>query len=191
MNSLIGVTPVPWSSLLPYRYVIGFGHALIICGTLIWIPSNSDRLITMGFLSALLILSLFDCLQGLIYDRLLLPLTVLGLVASYLDGMSMADLVSGAITGGGLLYLLRFVTQGGLGLGDVKFGGVLGIWLGLSGIIPALFFAFLFGGLTALFFLFRHHRGHDTLPFGPFLSLGALTVFFAGEEILAVYGSFL
>ena len=190
MNSLIGVTPVPWSSLLPYRYVLGFGHALIICGTLIWIPSNSDRLITMGFLSAL-ILSLFDCLQGLIYDRLLLPLTVLGLVASYLDGMSMADLVSGAITGGGLLYLLRFVTQGGLGLGDVKFGGVLGIWLGLSGIIPALFFAFLFGGLTALFFLFRHHRGRDTLPFGPFLSLGALTVFFAGEEILAVYGSFL
>ena len=191
MNALIGVTPVPWSALLPYRYLLGFGHILILCGTLMFIPSNSDRLITMGFLSVLLILSLFDCLHGLIYDRLLLPLAVLGFAASYLDGMSVTDLVSGALTGAGLLYLLRFVTRGGLGLGDVKFAGVLGIWLGLAGIIPALFFAFLFGGLTALFLLLRHRRGRDTLPFGPFLSLGALTVFFAGEEILAVYGSFL
>jgi leader peptidase (prepilin peptidase)/N-methyltransferase len=76
---------------------------------------------------------------------------------------------------GGFLLGTALVRPGGMGLGDVKLGGVLGLYLG-PGVVAALLIAFAAGAVAGLALLLRHGWGARTraLPFAPFLSVGAL-----------------
>jgi leader peptidase (prepilin peptidase)/N-methyltransferase len=64
-----------------------------------------------------------------------------------------------------------------MGLGDVKLAAVLGLYLG-RGVIAALLVAFVSGSLIGLVLIARNGWAarSRTIPFAPFLSLGALAV---------------
>jgi Flp pilus assembly protein protease CpaA len=70
---------------------------------------------------------------------------------------------------------VHFVTQGGLGMGDVKLSGVVALALGYPATVTAIVTGLWAAGLYAVFLLVRH-RSHrpKTLPLGPFLALGGL-----------------
>jgi prepilin signal peptidase PulO-like enzyme (type II secretory pathway) len=64
-----------------------------------------------------------------------------------------------------------------MGLGDVKLAAVLGLYLG-RGVLAALLLAFFSGSLFGLALIARHGWAARwrTIPFVPFISLGALAV---------------
>ena len=61
----------------------------------------------------------------------------------------------------------------GMGMGDVKLAGAMGLYLGLS-VIPALLVAFLSGSLVGIVILAREGAAgrKKAVPFGVFLALG-------------------
>ncbi len=91
------------------------------------------------------------------------------------------------LVGAGLLYyVLWFVYPRGLGFGDVRLSGILGIALGYVGtavLVVGVYAGFLLGGIGgALLTLVRVvHRKH--VPFGPFMLVGALLGLLAGDWI--------
>jgi leader peptidase (prepilin peptidase)/N-methyltransferase len=74
-------------------------------------------------------------------------------------------------------FILRFAYPPGMGFGDVKLAGVLGIYLGYLGwghLFAGTFLAFLLGGLWSIALL-AARRGtlKSSIPFGPFMLAGA------------------
>lgn len=86
---------------------------------------------------------------------------------------------------GGLIV----ITKGrGMGGGDFKMGIFLGLALGMPGAILSLMLAFLLGSLVGIvLLLLRLKRFGQTIPFGPFLSIGAIITLFWGERIINWY----
>lgn len=74
-------------------------------------------------------------------------------------------------------FLLRVIYPPGMGFGDVKLAGILGMYLGYLGwpyILYATLGAFLLGGLWgAAIILARRGTLKSAIPFGPFMLLGA------------------
>lgn len=85
--------------------------------------------------------------------------------------------------------VLIIITRGkGMGWGDVKFVLFLGLALGFPNGVVAVFLAFLSGAIFSLVLLAlgKKHFG-QTIPFGPFLSLGAFIALLWGSQILNWY----
>ena len=77
-------------------------------------------------------------------------------------------------------FLLALIYPAGMGFGDVKLAGVLGLylgWLGLGrGRQPAAFLGFLFGGVVGGALMVVRRAGRKSqIPFGPFMLAGALS----------------
>ncbi|TLM73338.1 prepilin peptidase [Pseudarthrobacter sp. NamB4] len=74
-------------------------------------------------------------------------------------------------------FILRMVYPPGMGFGDVKLAGVLGMYLGYLGwghLFAGTFLAFLLGGLWSLGLLAaRKGTLKSSIPFGPFMLAGA------------------
>ena len=119
----------------------------------------------------------------------------IGLLALGLLGRdSSADLlraVLGMAAFFGLYFLIALISPGGLGFGDVKLAGVVGLylaWLSWGTWAVGLFAGFVLGGLTAVGLLLIGRAGRSTaLPFGPFMLLGALVAILGGEPIARSY----
>jgi leader peptidase (prepilin peptidase) / N-methyltransferase len=129
------------------------------------------------------ILTAIDIRHGIIPDWLNLSIAGLGLAKAATSDSLFAcaqALCEGIVLGGGFWLLQRFYFSlrkiRGLGLGDVKFIGAAGIWIGFSG-IPILL---LVASLTALLYAGtmrlagRTMTGQTAMPFGPFLAFGLL-----------------
>lgn len=67
-------------------------------------------------------------------------------------------------------------------------GGLVGLAVGSPLVFVALFLAIVGGGIVAAVLLLpRKRRWKENIPFGPFLSLGAMATLFFGENILNWY----
>ena len=96
----------------------------------------------------LLAMAVIDFRTGLLPDKGNLYLAALGLVMATIVG-SLRDALLGALLGAALLFALRTLSRGGIGLGDVKYAAALGIWLGWQGTLLALMLAFALGACLA------------------------------------------
>ncbi len=100
--------------------------------------------------------------------------------------------ISGILSalGVGLFFLiLILVTRGrGMGVGDLKLGIFIGLVLGFPNSLIALLLAFLLGSLVGILLItIRKKHFGQTIPFGPFLSIGAIIALFYGDQILSWY----
>lgn len=140
----------------------------------------------------LLGIALFDYHQGLILNKVLFFMALIGLVANYFClHLSWIDVFSSAFLGVVSLCFLCWLSRGGIGGGDIKFVGVLGIWLGWQAGLLSLFLAFTSGALMGLLLIcLRRKRRQDQIPFGPFLAGAAFISYVYGSEILAFYEVF-
>ena len=122
------------------------------------------------------------------------PIALLLLGGAAIIGGDPFALARAAIGGAGLFvfYLvLALVRPDGMGFGDVKLAGVLGIFLGFLGWAPLVvgaFAAFVFGGLFGLVLIVtgRARRGTG-IPFGPWMLAGAWLGILAGPVIGSAY----
>ncbi|MET0295793.1 MAG: prepilin peptidase [Microbacterium sp.] len=104
-----------------------------------------------------------------------------------------------AAIGGAAMFafyvLLRLIRPAGMGGGDVKLAGVLGLalaWLGWGPLIVGAFAAFLLGGIFGVALVIaRRASGKSAIPFGPWMLAGAWVGIFSGEAIARWYLGFL
>ncbi len=144
-------------------------------------------LFVLPFLTLLVLISLIDLRRYIIPDPLVLALSGLGVARMVLEGSYRFSL-PGALVLFGVFLLLHLLFPQGMGFGDVKFAGSIGLFLGLRLGLLAAFLAFLSGGAVGVLLILLHKKTlKDPLPFGPFLSLGAVVSLFFGERILSWY----
>jgi leader peptidase (prepilin peptidase)/N-methyltransferase len=97
----------------------------------------------------------------------------------------------GWLVSGGTFLLLWLVYPRGMGYGDVRLSGVLGIALGYLGWAPMLsgvYAGFLLGGFGGLLLSLLRVVDRKAYPFGPFMLLGALAGVLLGPYVAAWYG---
>jgi leader peptidase (prepilin peptidase) / N-methyltransferase len=91
--------------------------------------------------------------------------------------------------------VIAFIAPRGMGGGDVKLAGVLGLylgWLGWAQLAVGAFMAFLVGGIVSIGLVLFAGAGRKTkVPFGPFMLVGAFIGIFAGSSIGHGYTSLL
>ena len=89
------------------------------------------------------------------------------------------DSVIGFAIGGGIFLLVYIISRKGLGGGDVKFMAAAGLYLGLSGILPAMFCGTVLAALTGgVLILLKKIGRKDAIPLAPFLYAGILITLF-------------
>lgn len=92
-----------------------------------------------------------------------------------------------------LFGLLILITRGkGMGMGDLKLAAALGLIFGWPDILVVIGVAFVTGSVVGIFEILRHAKTmKSAIPFGPFLALSSIVVFFFGARLLEFYFNFL
>jgi leader peptidase (prepilin peptidase)/N-methyltransferase len=152
---------------------------------------DNDLVLELPFVAALIALAAIDFDHKLLPNKIVYPLAAYGVIATLL--VDRDDLVENLIAGAGAFaFLLAAVIAypRGMGMGDVKLGGAMGLYLGLS-IVPALLAAFLSGSIVGIAIIAREgaEGRKKAVPFGVFLALGGIVGVLAGPELIDVYES--
>jgi leader peptidase (prepilin peptidase)/N-methyltransferase len=127
----------------------------------------------------------------IIPDILSLGGLVLGFAASFLrPSLGWLDSLLGVLAGGGVLYAIawtyeRLRKQEGMGGGDIKLLGMIGAFCGIKGVLFSLICGSFFGVMAGIpLMLVKREGAKYALPFGPFLSLGALLYAMVGAAVI-------
>ena len=148
-----------------------------------------NLLLELPFAALLLAVAGIDLEHKIVPNRLVAPAGVYGVVvAAVIEPAALPESLLAGVGAFSFLLLIALAYPAGMGMGDVKLAGVMGLFLGLS-VVPALLCAFLAGSAVGLSMIVRHgaaarKRG---VPFGPFLALGGLVGLFAGPELIELY----
>jgi leader peptidase (prepilin peptidase)/N-methyltransferase len=108
---------------------------------------------------------------------LLIPLLVIASAVDHQWGSLGRAAIAGAAAFLGF-YILHIAVPKGMGFGDVRLAGVIGIatgWLGLGHAFVGFFAGFVLGAVIGIAFMVATGGGRKTkIPFGPFLAAGAV-----------------
>ena len=136
------------------------------------------------FLAFLLVFQFFlilytvtDLEQQVIFDRMLAPFALIGLLSLPLLGRVASDHLLAALAGGGVFLALAIATRGGIGGGDIKLIAALGLWLGTDQLLAVGCTGMILGGLAAFLLLVtkRRQRG-EMFAYGPYFTVAALVL---------------
>jgi leader peptidase (prepilin peptidase)/N-methyltransferase len=146
------------------------------------------------FISSLLVITFIDIDHKIIPDVISLPGIPIGLAASFvLPAMTFKTALLGILAGGGSLWIVAWTyslitRKEGMGGGDIKLLAMIGAFIGWKGVVFTIFAASVAG--TVLGMIVMLVKGKDlkyAIPFGPFLSIGAMSYLFFGEKVLSWY----
>jgi leader peptidase (prepilin peptidase) / N-methyltransferase len=168
-----------------------------VCALLTWQLGWSPPLPMWLYVGVVgVVLAYVDWRTRLLPTRIIAPsyaiVALLAVLASVLavDWDSLLRAFMGWVVAGGLFFLLWFIYPKGMGYGDVRLSGVLGIalgWLGWAELLVGVYSGFLLGALGggALAVLRVVDRKH--YPFGPFMLVGAVVGVLVGPALAAWY----
>ena len=154
---------------------LGLGLAVALFLGMAVPASVSGKALSCFLLCWLWLLWLIDYRFQFIFDDSLVPLLIMGLVATPWLPFSLWQRLAAGVGAFIVLAALAILGRGALGGGDVKMMAVLGLWLGVNGIITTACIGFILGGVAAIIMLLlRIHGRKDFFAFGPFLIMGAV-----------------
>ncbi|OPX38304.1 MAG: prepilin peptidase [Desulfobacteraceae bacterium 4484_190.1] len=146
------------------------------------------------FIATLVTISFIDIHHTIIPDVLSISGIVAGWAVSIIPGhISLVNSLIGTIAGGGSLFLVAFIYERitgrpGMGGGDLKLLAMIGAWMGWRPLPLIVLISSLTGTIVGIAFLLIAGKNFRTrIPFGPFLSLGAILYFFFGHQITIWY----
>ena len=151
-------------------------------------------LIYFAFVAGLIVITVIDLFHQIIPDLISLPGIAMGLLLSLINpNITFSNSMIGVLIGGGSLFAVATVyhwlfKRVGMGGGDVKLLAMIGAFLGWKAVILTIFLSSLIGSLVGIIVMVS--KGRDfryAIPFGPFLSLGAVFSLFYGQEIISWY----
>jgi leader peptidase (prepilin peptidase)/N-methyltransferase len=153
-----------------------------------------DLAVFLMFVSGLIAISFIDLEFRIIPDTLSLGGVLLGIaLAFFRPSFGYKDALLGILVGGGVLWAIAFVyelvrKQEGMGGGDIKLLAMIGAFCGMKGVLFSLVSGSLFGSLVGIpLMIVKHADAKYALPFGPFLSFGALLYVLVGDRIIYAF----
>lgn len=150
-------------------------------------------LLAWYFIATLVVVFVFDYRYMLILRSVTLPATALAFAGNLALGAPPLGIALGAFVGAGVFQLQFWLSKGRwIGGGDVHLGLLIGVMLGLPLTLVALFIAYVSGALLGVVLLAAKKRTWQSqIPFGTFLSAGAVASLLWGDAILNWYLGFL
>ncbi len=156
---------------------------------------SSITLFWFSFISILIIISFIDIDYQIIPDIFSLPgIIIFATSPLFIPQISFQDSILGILLGGGSLYAIALIYYfikkiNGMGGGDIKLLAMIGGAIGWQGVIFTIFIGSLTGTIAGIIIMISS-RIIDTklrIPFGPYLSLGAIIYIFFGHELIRWY----
>jgi leader peptidase (prepilin peptidase)/N-methyltransferase len=176
----------------------------VIFALLAWHPGLSVELGVMAFYASLfIIIFVIDLEQGLILNKVVYPAMVVAFLLSLLPHSwlidettwltnviqpSIASAALGGAIGFVIFLLIALISRGGIGWGDVKLAGLIGLATGFPLVFVSIIMGAILGGIVAVALLIWKKRNFKgTVPFGPFLAVTAMVTLLWGTTILNWY----
>lgn len=176
---------------IPARYpLVELATAALYAAVVIARDDAGGIALGLILVTALVPIVLIDLEHRLIPNLITGPAAVLALAAGLaLDLDFVAEQLIAGAAAGGFFLLAALAHPKGMGMGDVKLAGLIGLCLGRA-VAPSLLVALVAGVLIGGVIVARvgARQGRKTaVPFGPFLALGALVGLFAGDAMIDAY----
>ncbi|MEA2124570.1 MAG: leader peptidase (prepilin peptidase) / N-methyltransferase [Solirubrobacteraceae bacterium] len=173
------------------RYpVVEAATALLLVAVVLAKGADRDAWLGLAFVLLLVPVTLIDLDHRIIPNKLMLVGTVVSIAIVLLTKPdSLTEHLIAAGGAGGFLLIAALAYPAGMGMGDVKLAGVMGLFLGRS-VGPAMLFALVGGSVIGALIIARKgaKEGRKTaIPFGPYLAFGGLVGLFAGDPIVDWY----
>lgn len=173
------------------RYPLVEALTAILCVGVV-LAENTANEIALGIGLILIVIpaALIDLEHKIIPNEI----TALGAIVAIVLGTALdpagepGRLIAGAAAAGFLL-IAALAYPGGMGMGDVKLAGVMGLFLGAA-VAPAILVALLSGVAVGAVIIARRGAAagrRTAVPFGPFLAFGAIVAVYAGAPLLDLY----
>ncbi len=184
--------PISW------RYpLVELLTGLIALGVFFKFGPAAEAFVYFGFIAVLLVITFIDIDYQLIPDLISLPGIIIFFIASLaVPSITIKESLIGMVAGGGILFLIaelywRITGKEGMGGGDVKLLAMIGALTGWKGVLFTIFVSSASGSLVGLVVMMIQGRNLKlAIPFGPFLSFGAVVYVFFGPEVIQWYFSF-
>ncbi len=164
--------------------------AALCAGVVLAEGTTAAAALGIALVLVLVPIALIDLDLQIIPNAITAPAAALAVVlgTALEPGGEVERLIGGAAAAGFLLVAVLAYPRG-MGMGDVKLAGVLGLFLGRA-VAPALLVALVAGVVIGAVVMARVGvaAGRRTkVPFGPFLALGGAVAIFAGDAIVRGY----
>lgn len=143
------------------------------------------------FTSLLIVISMIDFDTKEVYIKTTIFGALLGIlyigIASFYGDINYIDNLLGGLVGFLIIFLIVKIT-GGMGEGDAEIAGICGLFLGVQGIILALFIAIVTGGIVgSIILLLKLKDKKEEIAFGPYIALGTITCMLYGPKMIDFY----
>jgi leader peptidase (prepilin peptidase) / N-methyltransferase len=150
---------------------------------------DADLVLELPFAAVLIAVAAIDLDHRIVPNKVLVPAApwAIGAGALVAPDELPERLLAGAIAFAVLLAIVLAYPKG-MGMGDVKLAGVMGLFLGAP-VAVALLIAFLAGSLVGGAMMVQEGSAarKKALPFAPFLALGGIVALLAGPELVTLY----
>lgn len=188
-------------SRIHWRYpVVEFLNGLIWIFAFNKFGQNPVSLPFLLFASALVVITFIDLEHMIIPDSITIPGTFFGIAFSFilpdpffrLESLGFLSSLMGALTGFILFLLIAILgtaifKKEAMGGGDIKLMAMVGAFTGWKGVLLTTFTGSLIGALTGIFIMLRRKSTDTIIPFGPYLSAGALVSLLFGQELMDLW----
>jgi leader peptidase (prepilin peptidase)/N-methyltransferase len=171
----------------------------VFAGLAAWFGPVAQLPAYLVFAAVGIALALIDLDVRRLPDVLTLPAYPVGIVllgiasAAHHDAWPFERALIGMAALFAFYFTVAFISPRGMGFGDVKLSGVVGLhlaWLGWSQLAVGAFAAFLVGAVVGIGLMLFAGGGRKTrVPFGPFMLVGALLGIFVGHAVGSAYSS--
>lgn len=180
---------------ISFRYpMVELMTGIVALGLLFKFGLSLEGLVYFVFISSLLVITFIDLDHRIIPDIITLPGIPIGLVASFaLPTVSFKASIFGLLIGGGSLWLVAWAysliaKRDGMGGGDIKLLAMIGTIIGWQGVIFTVFASSVIGSCVGIsIMLIKGKNMKYAIPFGPFLSIGAIAYVFLGSQFITWY----
>lgn len=183
------------SSPIAFRYLlVEFAGGFLALCAYFKFGITIEAFVYYALISSLLVITFIDIDHQIIPDVITLPGIPIFFFASFtLAATTYKDSLLGILAGGGSLLLIAvtynlLTKKEGMGGGDIKLLAMIGAALGWKGVLFTIFIGSAIGTLVGIILMLRTRRGLKlAIPFGPFLSMGAIIYIFFGSSIINWY----
>jgi leader peptidase (prepilin peptidase) / N-methyltransferase len=179
------------SARISRRYPLVEALTAGLCaGAVLAHPAAAGLTLSVALILLLVPAALIDLEHRIIPNRLTAAGAVIALaLGTALDPAGEPERLIAGAGAGGVLLIAALAYPGGMGMGDVKLAGVMGLFLGRA-VAAAVMIALIAGVVVGALVIARKgaRAGRKTaVPFGPFLALGGLVSVFAGQDLVSLY----
>ena len=182
----------------------GIGFVSLLC----FYGVGAELAVSLFYFCLFLVIFVIDLEHHLILNKVVYPSAVIALTISiFLPQLTISPALAieshffdlgwasgivscliGGIAGFIIFFALSILTRGGMGEGDIKMAGLIGLAVGYPLVFISILLSIILGGVVAMILILFKLKGRkQSIAFGPFLAIGAMATLLWGNEILGWY----